>query len=266
MRKITNKHLISIPHDNHAISEIMGTILLLGIIVILASGIYYVVLSSPLPDQHPKVNLVATLQGDNIIITHKGGHPISSDAVIYRNDTMIRVSDYITDGQWNIGEQIIIQSNFNLSKNETQQAGIKVIDTTNNIISLIGTIDTQPKSPPTCDIDINMTDMTPNNADHYQILLTIANEHHSVPARNIITLIEYPNSFFNTTFHYNFGNYDSDVKTWFIPVLYPNQKASFTIRTSNIDSGLHIVTSTLQSCNPMDINPENDESTCIINV
>ena len=57
---------------NRAVSDIVGNILLLGVSVSLFIAIYIAVLShSPSPSK-PSVDLICTVEGDNVIIEHQG--------------------------------------------------------------------------------------------------------------------------------------------------------------------------------------------------
>ena len=101
---------------NIAVSEMVGTLLLLVISVTLFSVIYFsVVTVSPSPTR-PSVNLICTLEKNNITLEHRGGKTLDLDTeiIVTINDTTERfiVNDYMNDesrenGVWNIGEQVV---------------------------------------------------------------------------------------------------------------------------------------------------------------
>ena len=63
--------------SNEMVSEILGTVLLFGIVVAIFSTMYVSVVSYPTPGPSVFVNLVGTVEGKNIIIQHRGGDALS---------------------------------------------------------------------------------------------------------------------------------------------------------------------------------------------
>jgi len=64
------------------VTEVVGTVLLLGIAVSVFSSLYVVVLSYPSPSSISSANLVGTIEGSNIVIEHRGGEALSLDTEI----------------------------------------------------------------------------------------------------------------------------------------------------------------------------------------
>ena len=101
---------------NIAVSETVGTFLLLGISVSLFSVVYVSVLNvSPSPIS-PSVNLICTLEKNNITLEHRGGKTLDLDTeiIVTFNGTTERfiVNDYMNNesrenGIWNIGERVV---------------------------------------------------------------------------------------------------------------------------------------------------------------
>ena len=101
---------------NIAVSEMVGTLLLLVISVSLFSVIYFSVLSvSPSPTK-PSVNLICTLENNNITLEHRGGKTLDLDTEITVNingtNEKFIVNNYINNtfkenGVWNMGERVI---------------------------------------------------------------------------------------------------------------------------------------------------------------
>ena len=102
--------------SNEAVSEIVGTILLLGIAVILFSALFIFVLSSPSTPSSPSVNLIGFVDADDGgIIEHHGGDSLDLDAteILIRkghDSTRVNAGDYVVDvndnGKWDIGERL----------------------------------------------------------------------------------------------------------------------------------------------------------------
>jgi hypothetical protein len=101
---------------NLAVSEIIGTLLLLLISVSLFSVVYInILIGSPSPIK-PSVNLICTLEKNNITLKHCGGKTLDLDTEIITNingtTTKFIVNDYMNNGSrkngvWNIGEQVV---------------------------------------------------------------------------------------------------------------------------------------------------------------
>jgi len=99
-----------------AVSETVGTLLLLSISVSLFSIIYFSVLTiSPSPIK-PSVNLICKFEKNNITLEHRGGKKLNLDTeiIVTINDTIERfiVNDYMNNesrenGMWNIGERVV---------------------------------------------------------------------------------------------------------------------------------------------------------------
>jgi hypothetical protein len=101
---------------NIAVTEMVGTMLLLVISVAIFSVLYLsIVTVSPNPAQ-PSVNLICTLDNENITFEHRGGETLDLDTVItvtindvnnkFIVDNYIN-NDFKEDGEWNVGERVI---------------------------------------------------------------------------------------------------------------------------------------------------------------
>jgi len=140
-----------------AVSEIVGTILLLLIAVAILSSVYMYVLSYPLPSPASYARIAGTLEGRNrrdtglgtyeeecdIVLIHRGGEslPLDSKILITIGSTVdnITIGDCLDskskeDGKWNVGEQLVFQCRdvTNL------QIKIIVIDTVSDSVIFMG--------------------------------------------------------------------------------------------------------------------------------
>ena len=111
---------MKIKKADEAISEIVGALLLLLIALAILSLIYAYVLSYPLPDSDPHVEIVGSLEGGNILLLHRGGEALGLDTTFrvgILNSTAnttdyMMVGNYLdseskNDGFWNIGEILV---------------------------------------------------------------------------------------------------------------------------------------------------------------
>lgn len=150
--------VMKIKREDEAVSEIVGTILLLLIAMAVLSSVYMYVLSYPLPNPAPHVEIVGTLEGRNriltglgtyeeecdIVLTHRGGESLSLldlKVLIAIDNTVenITIGDYLDskskeDGRWGIGEQLVLPARdiTNL------QIEITVVDTVSDSVIFTG--------------------------------------------------------------------------------------------------------------------------------
>jgi hypothetical protein len=126
---------------NTAVSEIIGTVLLLGITVSLFTILCAVVLAYPHSTAPPSVNLVGMINNDCLIIEHRGGESLSMDTIIIiSNETStnrhilkdVNLSDYTNNSQWDVGECITIDIS------DISKADVVVIDNTTDSVIMTG--------------------------------------------------------------------------------------------------------------------------------
>ena len=111
---------MKIKKADEAVSEIVGALLLLLIALAVISLLYAYVLSYPLPNPAPNVKISGSLEGDNIVLLHRGGEALDLDTTFgvgILNSTAnttdyVMVGDYLdseskNDGFWNIGEILV---------------------------------------------------------------------------------------------------------------------------------------------------------------
>ena len=130
---------------DNGVSEIVGTILLLGITITLFSLIYVSVLTiSPTPIT-PSANIVFRVKGDDIIINHCGGTALSLDTkilMIIGNRSMNTTAEdglddkYKDDDLWGIGEKLV----FPVENLSGKQITIHVVDVDSNSMVMTGKI------------------------------------------------------------------------------------------------------------------------------
>jgi len=131
--------------DDEAVSEIVGTILLLGITVSLFSVICGIVLSYPFSPSSPSTNLVGMVEGEYLLIEHRGGKALDLGTkvslTIGDNMSEIKaVGDYLSneskeDNLWGIGEWFVYQDSNITGK----KVGIAVVDVESDSVILIET-------------------------------------------------------------------------------------------------------------------------------
>ena len=131
--------------DDEAVSEIVGTILLLGITVSLFSVICGIVLSYPFSPSSPSTNLVGMVEGEYLLIEHRGGKALDLGTKVSLTigdniSEIITVGAYLNneskeDNRWGIGEWFVYQDSDITGK----KVGIAVVDVESDSVILIET-------------------------------------------------------------------------------------------------------------------------------
>ena len=111
---------MKIKRSDNAVSQIIGTTFLLLIALVFLSTLYIYYLSYLLLNTAPVVDIVGSLEGDNVVLLHNGGEALDLDTKFRvgifnskANKTdFIMVGDYLdseskNDSVWNIGEIIV---------------------------------------------------------------------------------------------------------------------------------------------------------------
>jgi len=117
---------MNIKNKKDSTSEIMGSMILLVIAITIFSVVYVTLLSEAPINENTLVTITGTLEGNNIIITHKGGYPLTMETVVVikisgnqMNFTAEQLLDTEskTDGYWGVGERLVYGQNDLNSKN-----------------------------------------------------------------------------------------------------------------------------------------------------
>jgi len=149
--------IMKIEREDRAISQIVGAILLLLIALAILSTVYMYVLSYPLPNPAPNVEIVGTMEGRNRILTglgtyeeecnvvliHRGGEslPLDLKISIAIGDTMEikTVGDCLDskskeDGVWGVGEQLV----YTAKDITNYRINVMVVDTVSDSVIFTG--------------------------------------------------------------------------------------------------------------------------------
>lgn len=133
---------------DEAVSDLVGTVLLLGMAVLFFSILSAVVLSYPISSSSPSTNLVGTIEGEYLLIEHRGGEPLSLETKVIlfmdngtSKSILIGDENYLDDeakkdNLWGIGEWFIYQDEDIMN----EQVMITVVDAESSSVILRGTL------------------------------------------------------------------------------------------------------------------------------
>jgi len=241
-----SRRFMKIKRAEKAVSEIIGTMLLLAIVIMFFSALYFQILSIPTPASPLIVNISGTIDENCILLEHCGGETLSLDTeisiTIDDSTVNMAVGDYLDneskdDGVWSLGERMVYPIKIDiLDLNKNPQAEIVVIDRDSNSLVMIGTIDIEA----VCDMGIEMTvdNPFPEIGTNIVFTLTLTN------LGNInITGVEIEfilpdelTHYSNTTIH---GIYKNSTGLWGnMGILIPEQSVVLTVIATVEEFGL----------------------------
>jgi len=90
------------------VSEVIGTLLLVGVVVIGIAVTGTLLLSQPNPAKIPTFRVIISNQSENIYLKHKGGDPLNAGEYQILVDGVDRTSSFTNSGDdpWSIGERL----------------------------------------------------------------------------------------------------------------------------------------------------------------
>ena len=161
MRKSIQGYIMKIKRTDDAVSEVIGTVLLLTIVVAVFSGIYIIVLTPPSGIPQPFVTIVGKVEemdgvvedlGNldetaDVVLIHRGGESISLDSKILMTIGSTVVDMTVgncldakskEDGAWTIGEQIV----YPIGNETYLHVEITIVDVTSNSVIFMGVVQT----------------------------------------------------------------------------------------------------------------------------
>ena len=145
-----------------AVTEIIGTMLMLVMATSSFTVVYYNVVSVPTPNPAPIVELSGMIDDNQVIVTHRGGVPLDLDTELTLNvggtQKSFRVRDFLDskskeDGVWGLSEKVVFPLEYDFDYSVYPNLDINIIDRESNSILMTGIT----KINPTCDLSLMIT-------------------------------------------------------------------------------------------------------------
>jgi uncharacterized repeat protein (TIGR01451 family) len=224
--------------QNMAVSEILGTVLLLIIATVTISVIYYKVYSIPPPSNPPNLTIIGEVEGNNLVFEHQKGDSLSLDTTItvnmgvIANETFL-VKQYLDadakqNGEWNIGERVIYPFSYTIQNIQSRfVSNLHIADIESNSLVFIATLDVYPET----DLGITMTadNLSPAIGSQVNFTICVTNQQGGTPAKDIeiLNILSKNVSYFSN--ETSSGLYNSNTGIWTIPALEIGESACLTI-------------------------------------
>jgi hypothetical protein len=171
---------MKIKKSNEAVSNIIGMMLLLMMVISTFSLVYIQVLSDEGPQLKTFVKIGGKVEGTNVVLEHKGGESIGLNSdfsieiagVEYNGFVGDWLKDVNDNGVWNLGERMQFPFEYDLYRlGEYDEADIQVVDKDANSIVFMGPIDLRPVSD--VGLEVTVDNLYPEKGDHINIIITV---------------------------------------------------------------------------------------------
>jgi len=223
----------------NAVSEVVGTILLLGIAIALFSTLYIVVLSEPFETSEPYPTVVAFVEGDHIVIEHRGGEEMGVDSKFtfdiggnsYTFPIGNLLEDTNSDNRWNLGERLIVNKSIignPIFDWNNSDAGISGNDDENSRVILTGSLDIRPSGD--IGLEVTVDDRYPKVGDSVNITLTASLFYGDLPTPNTEIKLLLPDGLEYQDYSPKSENYNKNTGIWNISNLNIGESVSITIK------------------------------------
>jgi len=233
------KKIFKISKYNKGVSEVVGTILLLGITVAIFSVLYIIVLSEPFDVSKPSSTVVAFVEGSNIIIEHRGGDEINSDSAfrfdIGSTSQEVTIGDVLddvnSDGKWNVGERLIVNGSvigIPISDWNNSDVNIYGIDADDQEVILSGSLDIRPSGD--IGLEVSVDNTKPKVGDTINITLTASLFYGDLPTPNTEIKLLLPDELEYLGYSPKSENYNETIGIWNISNLNIGESVSITIK------------------------------------
>jgi hypothetical protein len=159
----------NIKRMNYAVSEIVGTVLLLSITISLLVFVNVALFSIQNPPESTIVDIIGMSADENhVIFSHVGGNDLPLDTVVVVTVGGLEIRETIgdlldeessKDGFWNIGEELIIEYDI-----RGLQVEARIIDSSSNTVLMSGILQEGDQIREPYALTLNSTDIQANSA------------------------------------------------------------------------------------------------------
>jgi len=221
--------------SNNAVSEIIGTMLLIGISVTLFSVIYVSLFTVEVIPASPSVNMIGTIDKNILILDHIGGEDLSLDTIVImefpdnskKNIIVDDSNNYLTveakaDDKWNIGERFTYSLDYEPGFNRYDPLKIMIVDKESNSLIMNANIKEARES------DLILTaEYGPIVNDQITLYIFLNNDGPSMN-QNVKVQLDIPDNFEYDS-HTGDGSYEDDTAIWTIDTINKDEEKQIHI-------------------------------------
>jgi uncharacterized protein YegL len=228
-----------------AVSELVGTIILLAIVTSVMTLVFYQISTDKGPYKQTFVKLVGRIEQTNFILEHQGGDPLDSNTSISLEiggkKYNYTVGDILIDenhnGLWNLGEKMIFPFSYDLNNlDKYSTIDVIAVDKDSNSIQFLGSVELHP----VVDLGIAsaVSNSNPHKYDYINVTLALTcyggdiNGSANIQVRQLI-----PQGLLYISSSPEIGTYDNTTGIWFIDRLIGDKPVTLNIRLQVIGEG-----------------------------
>ena len=241
--------MIKIKNNNIAVSEVIGSLLLIVISVSLFTVIYISFFSIDLDQNSPPVTIIGTITNNKLILEHRGGEPLNLKTKVilehsesFREIFSIKNENYLEnaskrDGKWDFSEKVFFALDNISNYSRFSPVDVTVVDIESNSIIMKGTL----QEARTADIEMSMSvsDNKPKVGDTITITVTASNKKGPSDADGVIIEDLLPGPLKILDFTTTHGNYDSGLNIWNVGKISVGTTATLII-TLKVESAVPV--------------------------
>jgi len=221
-----------------AVSEILGAILLLFIVVVIMSLIYSFVWNELEPNEQTFVTVSGKVEGSNLVFEHYGGESIDADThtsfTIAGEKHTYLIKEYLNDENnnnlWDYGERFVYNFTydvFNLLAYE--DIDVLTVDEEANDIVLMGSMDLKPVSD--IGVELFVNNSTPKNGENVTITIVVTCYGGDVNGSADVKIrYALPSGLIFIGYNADTGVYDNSTGFWNIDLLLQDEPVSIDIK------------------------------------
>ena len=221
-----------------AVSEIIGTLLMLGIATSSFSIIYYNIASTPAPTPTPIVEISGSISENQVVLMHHGGETLALDTELMINvgdkTKKIKIGDFLDneskkDGVWNLGEKVIYPIIYDYDYLEHPYGQIRVVDKQSNSLLMTGYVGIEPE----CDlgVEVDVDNQFPGMETNIVFTITVTNNG-NINETNILIEFDIPEELFHYRNSTTQGTYENSTGIWDVGNLTPKGSADLIIEVT----------------------------------
>jgi uncharacterized repeat protein (TIGR01451 family) len=234
LRRVNKKKI----RTNLAVSEIIGTVLMLGIASSSFSILYFNVVNSPVPIPSPIVEISGMIDDNQVVVMHRGGEPLDLDTDFTLNigGTLksykvgdLLDSDSKEDGAWSLGEKLFYPLEYDFDYSVYPNIDINIIDRESNSIVMTGVT----KINPTCDLGVvlSVDRLNPREFEDIYFNLIVTN-YEDINASGARIKFLLPDGLTYVSSSSAQGSYNSTNGYWDIGQIKSGESVSLTVRAT----------------------------------
>jgi len=228
---------------NLAVTEIIGTILMLGLATSSFTIVYYNIKTAPTPTSAPIVEISGKIEDNQVILMHRGGEPLDLDTELVLNvggkSKSFKVGDLLDskskeDGSWDLSEKLVYSIDYDFNYSKYPKIDINILDGVSNSLLMTGLTQVNP----ICDIgiDVRVDNPLPGMETNIVFTITVTNNG-NINETGVLVEFILPSELYHYENKTTQGIYYNSTGIWNVGRLTPGQSENLIVECTVGDRG-----------------------------